>query len=170
MVKNVKKNKKSYANAEIHTLILLLSAYLLGVCIGCFYVYSNKSNAIFSLNVINSYAAKNILYFVAALILKYSGILSGIICILPVFIGIQNSIYYCSYILNSTDKIIYTTILTVIKDSALTFLLILYIIVIVSQILNQKYVLKKDLKYFAVYFSGANIIILLEYLLKTFIF
>jgi len=168
----LKKNRNIKNNAafEKYILIVLLSSYLLGVCIGCYFIFSSDINYGYAENIVQIQTFGILLYFVIALILKYSGILKGIIYILITFLGIQNSANYCNYILNKSDKIIYSTVLAVIKDSTVTLLLILYIIVIINQIINKKYIVKKDLKYFSVYFTGALIILLLEYALKTFIF
>jgi len=91
-------------------------------------------------------------------------------CFTVIFLGIQNSANYCNYILNNSDKIIYSTVVSVVKDSAITLILILYIIITIIQIFNKKYIIKKDLKYFTIYFAGASIVLVLEYILKTFIF
>ena len=170
MVSKIKSSKKEYINTEKYALILLLFGYVLGILIGCFFVYSNAENAELINNLIKDSYVKKLIYFISALILKYSGILSGAICTLPIFSGIQNSAYYCSYILNSDKKIIYKIVLKMLSDTALTILLILYLIIIINQIANKKYNLKKDFKYFSVYIGGSSIIIILKYVLENFIF
>lgn len=170
MVNKNKNNKYKIKYIERYTFILLIAGYILGICTGSIFVFSNSSNIEFAGAVINSNNINYILYFIFALILKYSGILSGSICILPVFMGICNSSRYCCYILNSENKLIYTTILTLFKDTSISLLLIYYIIIIIIQICSQKYILRKDIKYLSAYLLGAIIINILENMIITFVF
>lgn len=149
--------------------VLLLLSYILGICIGSFFVFSNKVNAEFTHRIISNYDFKVLLYFITALLLKYSGVLSGLLAALPLFLGIQNSAGYSCKIMNPFT-IKYEAALTAIKDTAVIMLLIFYIIIIINQIINKRYQLKKDLKHFCVYFSGALIVILLHILIRTIIF
>ena len=155
---------------EKYTFILLISGYVSGICIGAFFVFSNAENAAFTQTVVKNNDLKTLVFFVLALILKYSGILSGAMCTLPLFLGIHNSAYYCNYIISSKNKLIYTAVLDMLKDTSVCILLILYIMIIIIQITSKKYIIKKDIKYLAVYLSGAAIIYILEYTLKIFIF
>ena len=170
MVSKIKKSKTNEIFSEKYILILLISGYLLGICIGCYFVFSNISNADFTNNVIKSGYIKSLIFFPCAFILKYSGVLSGFICTLTLFTGTQNALLYCNNILNTDNKIVYPLILTVLKDTAVIILLILYITIIINQIIHKKYNIKKDIKYFSVYFCGAIIINVSEFILKTFIF
>ncbi|MBR2027683.1 MAG: hypothetical protein IKA10_01675 [Oscillospiraceae bacterium] len=169
MVNKGNNNNKKIRNTEKYAFILLVSGYISGLCIGAFFVFSNNANAAFTNSVVNHNDLYVLTVFIIALILKYSGILSGVMCTLPVFLGICNSAYYCNYIINNKNKILYTAILDMLKDTAICILLILYIIIIILQISSKKYILKKDLKYLAVYLSGASIIYIFEHLLKKFI-
>lgn len=149
--------------------ILLLLSYILGICIGSFFVFSDEINADFTNKIISHHNFKALLYFIIAFMLKYSGVLSGLLAALPLFLGIQNSAGYSCKIMNPSS-IKYEAALTAIKDAAVIMLLIFYIIIIINQIINKRYLLKKDLKYFCVYFSGALIVIILHILIKSIIF
>ena len=150
--------------------MLLIFGYILGMCIGASFIFGHNRNAEFIGIVFYKNDFCFILFFVFALILKYSGILSGAICTLPVFLGIYNSIDYCSNILNTTERPLYTNILNTLKDTSICFLLILYIIIIIVQISSNKYIINKDLKYLATYLSGTIIICMLKNVLNSFIF
>ncbi len=166
---NKKFSSKKHINTDKYIFMLLLLSYIAGICIGSFFVLSDSENARFTNVILSQINFKVLLYFIMALLLKYSGVLSGILGILPLFIGIQNSADYCCGILNKTD-IKYETALTMLKDTSIVMLLVFYIIVIINQIINKKYNLKKDIKYFSVYFMAATAVLIMEYVLKTFIF
>lgn len=167
----VNKNSKSkkYINAEKYIFLLLLLSYIIGVATGSYFILSNKENAEFTAYIISQNSFKVLLYFIMTLLFKYSGILSGMLGILPLFLGIHNASGYCSVMLHK-EAVKYETALTMLKDTAIVMLLVFYIIVVINQILNNKYVPKKDLKYFTAYFSAAAIVLLIEYIMKTFIF
>ena len=167
----VNKNSKAkkYINAEKYIFALLLLSYIIGVSIGSYFILSNRENAEFTANIISRNSFKVLLYFIMTLLFKYSGVLSGMLGILPLFLGIHNASGYCTVLLEKGD-IKYETALILLKDTAIVMLLVFYIIVVINQILNDRYVPKKDIKYFIVYFFAAIMVILLEYILKTFIF
>lgn len=162
---DITKNKKIYA--EKHILIILIVLYIIGISIGSIFILNiNKPNLLLKYNN----AINTLLYFIIAITLKYSGVLSCTICFLPLMMGIQNSAFYCNRLLNYNNDTIHELILAAIKDTSIIMLLILYIIVIISQILNNRYNIKRDMQYFLSYFIGVNAIIIFEFLLKTFIF
>ena len=107
MVNRIKNKQQIKINTEKYTLILLTFGYMLGVCVGCFFILSGSDNTVLANRVVQSGGVKHLLYFMLALMLKYSGILNGAICTLPVFLGIQNSIYYSSKILIIDEPIQY---------------------------------------------------------------
>ena len=163
-----KKTRSIKFKLENYIEILLTSGYIFGVLIGCFYTLSNNCSYD-SLIVSNKYFY-TIIYFIITIILKYSGILSGAVCTLPIVLGIQNSAYYCSLILSYKYKFIYNALLMIIRDTAIIILLILYITIIMYQIINKKYNIKKDIRLFFMYFSGSVIINLLHYMIYKFIY
>lgn len=169
MVSKTKRNRKKYINAEKYILTLLIIFYIAGVSSGCYFVLSSNENAYFVNYVLSDNSFKIFLYFFAAFLLKYSGIFSGGLYILLFFLGIQNSVSYCNMILNRED-IFYDTILNILKDTSVTMLLILYIIIIVSQLINKKFNLKKDIKYLSVYIIGVSVILSIEFIINKFIF
>ena len=162
-----KKGRIKKFKLENYIEILLISGYIFGIIVGCSYILSSdySYNNIFT----NNKYLYSIIYFVITIILKYSGILSGAVFTLPVVLGIQNSAYYCSLILNYKYKFIYNGILIIIKDTAISILLILYITIIIYQIINKRYNVKKDIRLFFMYFSGAVVINLLHNVIYQFI-
>ena len=160
---------KKIINAEKYIFCILLLGYITGICIGSYFVLSNTENADFTNNVLSDSTFKVLLFFIIALLLKYSGILSGLLIILPMFLGVHNSAGYSCIILNkSTIK--YKTAFTMLKDTAIVMLLVFYIILIVNQIINKKYNLKRDLKYFTIYFTASVVVLLIEFILSNIIF
>ena len=156
-------------HAEKYIFVLLLFSYILGICIGSFFVMSDNKNADFSGLIVSDSSFKVLIYFILAILFKYSGVLSGMLGILPLFLGIQNSANYCCLILdNNVNK--YKTALTMLKDTAIVMLLAFYIIVIINQIINKKYIFKRDLKYFFVYFIASVTIIIMESIINSIIF
>ncbi len=165
-----KKNNKRTNNIEKYILILLISGYLLGFCVGCYFVFGNTNQAEFTNRIVKISNIKTLIYFILPIVFKYSGALSTAMCGLPFFMGVQNSAYYCNLLRINKTQYVYTTIISMLKDSAIVFLLILYLIVTIIQIIHKRYKLKKDLKYFGFYFSGALIILSAEYIITKFIF
>lgn len=170
MINKRNKSKNKIRNLEKYSLILLISGYVFGIFTGAFFVFSDNQNAEFTNTVITHNNLDIFIYFAVALILKYSGILSGAMCLLPIFLGIHNSTYYCDYIINAENKLIYTTVLTILKDTSVCILLILYITILIVQISLQKNNFKKDIKYLIVYITGVSVINLLEYIFVNIIF
>lgn len=169
MVKKTKAIHKPL-KPEKYFLILLIISYAAGVCSGSYFSLSSSENTDYIKYLFFNSSLNSIIYFIIALLLKYSGILNGVLYIIPFFTGIQNSASYCKNIIQNSHIITYNYISEAIRDSAVLMLLILYIIIIMTQILNKKYNIKKDLKYFSVYFLAVLTIYILFYILNNFIF
>ena len=161
MVHKTKEIRKRQISSEKYILFLLIVSYFAGIYIGCRFTY--LSNNIIFIN----YIAKNSV--LNDILCKYSGILNGVLYMLPFFSGIQNSVFYCKFILSDTD-ISYSFVMGIIKDTAVLMMLLLYILIIINQIINKKYNIKKDLKYVSAYLSGIVVIYFLEYILVNIIF
>ena len=112
---------------------------------------------------------KVVIFFILAFLLKYSGILSTGIYMLPYFAGVNNSASYFNIIADE-QKINFETVIEVFKDTSVIMLLMLYIIIIILQVINRRYNIKKDIKYFTIYTSAALTILVLEFVLKNIIF
>ena len=155
------KNKSVLKNKYI--IALLIAFYLTGIYFGCYYIFSKDITHFLNFLDINS--INSAVYIILALLLKYSGIMSVLLYILPFFSGLQNSVLYCQNIINGNSNIG-----IVIKDTAVTMLLIIYITIIIMQIINKKYNIKKDVKYFSVYFCGVIIIQIISQFINSVIF
>ena len=160
MVRKINNNKIPANKMEKVTFILLVLGYIFGICIGSYVAFNNPI-----LFTESRLSHGNLLGY-----LKYSGILSGAMCTLPVFAGIQNSAFYCNYILNFENKSIYKTVIVMIMDSAVIFLLILYITIIIMQILSGKFAVKKDIRYIAIYSAAVIVINTVYNILNNIIF
>lgn len=158
-----------HIDCEKYIFGLLLFAYILGVCLGCYFVFSSKENAIFTSYLVSKSPLKIIMYFIFALILKYSGVLSSFVCLLPALVGLQNSVYYCSIILEKNKDVFVSLLPLVLKDTSITLLLIIYITLIAYQIIEKKYDYKNDFKYFSVYVIGSVSVLAIDYAIKSFV-
>ena len=165
MVHKNREKRNRQNRVEKYILAILIVSYVAGLCYGCYFVVSNENNAVFVSYITSNNFINTLIFFIAVILLKYSGILSGILYILPFFSGIQNSAYYCNILLNK-ETILHSIVFDVLRDTAVLFLLILYIIVTISQIINKKNNIKKDIKLFYVYISGALVTHLLHYVIK----
>lgn len=168
MVHKTKEIRKRQISSEKYILFLLIVSYFAGIYIGCRFTYLSN-NIIFINYIAKNSVLNDILCIIAALLLKYSGILNGVLYMLPFFSGIQNSVFYCKFILSDTN-ISYSFVMGIIKDTAVLMMLLLYILIIINQIINKKYNIKKDLKYVSAYLSGIVVIYFLEYILVNIIF
>lgn len=156
-----------YINIEKYVFLLIIVFYITGLCCGCYYAFKSTQNLGFVKQIADVNAFEILLCFAVALAFKYAGILSCIIYILPLIAGIVNGANYC--ILYAQNSLSYSNILTILKDSAVVMLLILYIIVLISQIINKRFSLKKDLKYLYVYLCGVIIVLIIHYILSKII-
>ena len=156
MVHKTKEIRKRQISSEKYILFLLIISYFAGIYIGCRFTYLSN-NIIFINYIVKNSVLSDVLCIIAALLLKYSGILNGVLYMLPFFSGIQNSVFYCKFILSDTD-ISYSFVMGIIKDTAVLMMLLLYILITINQIINKKYNIKKDLKYVSAYLSGIVVI------------
>ena len=169
MVHKTKEIRKRQISSEKYIIFLLIVSYFAGIYIGCRFTYLSNDNILFINYIAKNSVLNDILCIIAALLLKYSGILNGVLYMLPFFSGIQNSVFYCKFILSDTD-ISYSFVMGIIKDTAVLMMLLLYILITINQIINKKYNIKKDLKYVSAYLSGIVVIYFLEYILVNIIF
>lgn len=163
------KNEDSFIEAEKYIFGLLLFAYILGVCLGCYFVFSNKENEVFISYLTSKSPLRILMYFIFVLVLKYSGVLSSFVCLLPAMLGLQNSVYYCSEILQKKEGVIFSFIPLILKDTTITLLLIIYITLVVFQIISKKYDTKNDFKYFSVYIIGIVSVLAIDYAISSII-
>ena len=169
MIKKIKE-KRNNTDIEKYIFILLIIAYISGIISGCCFIFKNPDNIELTKYLSLNNTITFIIYLISAFLLKYSGILCGFIFFLPFLNGVQNSVYYSKILLFSNDINLYLNIINAIKDTAISLLLILYLIVIISQIIYRKYNIKKDLKYFTAYIVSSILIYLMHSLLIRCIF
>ena len=93
--KSDNKSKGLSINLEKYIFSLLILSYILGMCIGSFFVFSNSDNALSTSYMSSRSPLKITMYFVIALVLKYSGILSSTVCLLMFVFGFVFCSLYC---------------------------------------------------------------------------
>ena len=157
MVKKYKHTKNNKIKTESYLFLVLTLAYILGISSGCYFILNNYNNLIFAKHIILNKTLNSMIYLITILLFKYSGILNVLLYTIPFFIGIQNSVLYCNK-LTDNNRFILNNLHTIIKDTAILFLIILYLIITLLQILCKKYNIKKDIKYFSIYICGIIII------------
>lgn len=162
--------KSASPDGEKYIFGVLIFTYIVGVCSGCYLVFSNSKNLAVTEYLVSKNPFLLLLYFLLALVLKYSGILSSLICLLPAALGLQNAIYYCSSILQKSENIFPSLLTATLKDTSVSLLLIIYTTLIAFQIISKRYNIRNDLKYLAVYIMGIVSISAIDYALSSFIF
>ena len=169
MIKKIKE-KQNNTDIEKYIFILLIIAYISGIISGCCFIFKNPDNIELTKYLTLNNTITFVIYLISAFLLKYSGVLCCFICFLPFLNGIQNSVYYSKILLFSNDINLYLNILNSIKDTAISLLLILYLLVIISQIICRKYNIKKDIKCFTTYIISSILIYVIHSLLIRCIF
>lgn len=161
--------KKQSINTEKYIFLLLIAFYTTGLCCGCSFVYKADENIVFAKYISGTDIAQSILYFAVALAFKYSGILSGALYIIPLFCGIETSVNFTVHLLKN-NVTAYSYLPYIIRDSAIAMLLILYVLVLTTQLLAKRLSIKKDIRYLFVYLCGVVLIMLLHYIFTNIIF
>lgn len=173
---------KLYMSKLVFSLILIL--YFAGLCSGCAFTLKNAENIDFaakitlSQNIINmensaifvryiKSAARDISFILIMLTLKYSGVLKGMCLCVPFITALQNGcIYVVNYIKGKSLKsLIFEYI---IKDTAISFLIILFCYVIISEIISGRKNIKKDRQKTSVYIIGILRVYIIDYVIKFF--
>ncbi len=164
--KNTRKSKK---NIEKYILIALILFYIMGIVLGCLFISRNAENKLFAEYLSRKNTYNTIVFFILAFFLKYSGILKTAVCMLPILSGINNSVYYYN-LSDYNNSMSFSRALNILSNTSVMMLLILYCIVIILQIINRKYNIKRDVKCLFIYISATVTIYLLEYLLNIILF
>ena len=164
-----KRNRKSIKKSERTVLTILILIYILGVISGYLFISDNTENELFAAYLSRKNTYNTTVFFFMAFLLKYSGILGTAVCLLPFLSGINNSVYYYN-LFSDAKGLEFKTITDILSNTAIIMLLILYCIVILLQIFNKKYNIRRDIKYFFVYISAVIVIYLLKFTMNIILF
>ncbi len=174
-------NKKNQSKVIFYIILIL---YISGLVSGCLFALKNSENLDFvkiitltenlsqrpNNTVFGAYIRcfiRDILCICFLLIYKYSGVLKSLCITVPFILGLQNSCIYLSNYINGegAGEIVFRYIL---KDTAISFFVIMYCMVIVSDIINSRSNIKKDYYKLAVYLIGVFIVYVIDFIIKLF--
>ena len=92
---------------------------------------------------------KNLLFLLSVYILKYSGVLKGLCLSIPFVMGLQNSCVYCYLISNKKTAIITILKTVLLRDVAVCMVIYLAIMLVICDILYDRYAVATDMKRFS---------------------
>ena len=159
-----KKNKFRIYGIQYKKLIFftVIIVYFIGICSGSYFAFKNTDNLLFvqKVTVIQNllqvektgdlglsvrYFIRDVLLIASILLFKYSGALKGVCVVIPFILAVQNSCIYASIICNNISlfKLITDYI---IKDTAISILLIILTTQTIIEIIANKYDIRTDMK------------------------
>lgn len=159
--------KRQYKKPIFSILVLIYSA---GLAAGCAYALKNSQNMEFIVGVVEiekleqmantavlgrcaKFMLRDLAFATAMLIFKYSGVLKGLCLTVPFVLRVQNSAVYIS---GRGRGIGLFELLAVflLKDAAISFLMLTYCYIILNDIMSDRQNIKKDFKKLIVYYAG----------------
>jgi len=181
----VRKNNRSATDKRQLKKILfcvLIIIYTAGLCAGCLYACKNGQKSIlFSDTFLEGYETKtaknmllacsvrflikDIIMLLSIFVLKYSGVLKGLCAAVPFVFSLQEGyVYICLHNLNLKlfDLLLFFTV----KDTAVSFILIIFCFVIIYDIICQKENPKKDFQKLMIYISGILCVYIVDITVK----
>ena len=175
---NLKISKNKLEKMLFASLILI---YRSGICCGSIFALKSQDNLDFISNIIfnvndnkiqntgflglySKNITRDIIYLLCILIMKYAGILKGLCICIPFIMSIQNAVIYMIKYLEEGS--VFALIRFILKDTAVSFMVLLFCYVVVTDIIYEKYEVKKDIKKLTVYISGIIIIYIIEYTIR----
>lgn len=186
----VYKNRKKKINRfqtrkMIFACILLI--YCAGLAAGCTYAAKNnfnigsmlsgslyKSYRIMDKSQVFDYCAsffvRDILCICSVTVFKYSGILKGFSIGVPFIFSVQNAGIYTMLLHRRQTGIFQLIFIYILKDSAITFLLLMLCYVTVNEIIQNRYNAQRDVKVLSVYCLGVLFIYIIDFAVKILIF
>ncbi len=177
----IKRNPKKLESI----LLIMISIYIIGVVIGSFLMYLDKNSSNFLLTILENSAAmsiageisvfssfknlfNDIIFFIVICLFKYSGVLKILTSSVPLIYGMKNAVLYSMASLNGVNFIKIISNLTI-KDTAISFLLILYSASVLTEIIKQKENVKYDIKVLLAYIIAVFSIYIIDIGLKLII-
>lgn len=185
MIYKSKEFKRNNFNKLIFNSVIFL--YFLGLCVGCMFAVKNtdnwdyvkritdiekltfKSNTPF-FKVYRQQILHSISFIALALIFKYSGILKSMTVVIPFVLAIQNSCVYTVLLVDGEFSIYRLLFEHTLKNTAISFVIILYVYIMIKEILSGREHIKKDIKKLLIYCTTIFFVYLIDYLIKTIIY
>ncbi len=163
-------------------LLAVISVYILGIIVGCIIMCIDKESSNFLLTILKNsayvlvnesisvfsvvkYFINDAVFFLLIFLLKYSGILKNSVSCIPLFLGIKNAIRYCMANISGIN-LINILINFAVRDTAISFLLILYCAAVMSEIIKKRDDIKYDTQIFLAYISAVLFVYIIDSGLK----
>ena len=160
-----KKNKFGIYGIQYKKLIFftVIIVYFIGICSGSYFAFKNTGNLLFvqKVTVIQNllqvektgdlglsvrYFIRDVLLIASILLFKYSGALKGVCVVIPFILAVQNSCIYASTICNNNISLFKLVTDYIIKDTAISILLIILTTQTIIEIIANKYDIRTDMK------------------------
>ena len=160
-----KKNKFGIYGIQYKKLIFftVIIVYFIGICSGSYFAFKNTGNLLFvqKVTVIQNllqvektgdlglsvrYFIRDVLLIASILLFKYSGALKGVCVVIPFILAVQNSCIYASTICNNNISLFKLITDYIIKDTAISILLIILTTQTIIEIIANKYDIRTDMK------------------------
>ena len=176
--KDLKKIKYNYKKLIFSVLLII---YLIGLCTGCCFALKNADNFSFVQKVTftekmiksgnNSIFSlcRDILLITAVIVLKYSGILKGLCAVVPFIMSVQNSSLYTVRLCSEKTGFFSLLFNVILKDTAVSFLILIYCYITVNDIISGRQSPKNDMKKRIIYITGIILIYIIDFAIKGFI-
>ena len=172
-------------NKMIFNIIFLL--YIAGLCAGCSFACKNAANFDFVKQVTftekmisisensilpanTSLLLRDLIIFATVLIFKYAGLLKGLALCAPFISAIQNGSIYYVLLCQHKTTIYQLLFYYVLKDVAISLMLVLFVYITVKDIFNNREDATKDFKRLFVYYICILVIYATDYLIKSIIY
>ena len=117
-----------------------------------------------------SFFMRDIICICSVTVLKYSGILKGFSIGVPFIFSVQNAGIYTMLLHSGQANMFQLIFFYILKDSAITFLLLMLCYVTASDIVQNRYDNRKDIKVLSVYCLGVLFIYVIDFAVKILIF
>ena len=159
-----KKNKFRIYGIQYKKLIFftVIIVYFIGICSGSYFAFKNTGNLLFvqKVTVIQNllqvektgdlglsvrYFIRDVLLIASILLFKYSGALKGVCVVIPFILAVQNSCIYASTICNNNISLFKLITDYIIKDTAISILLIILTTQTIIEIIVIKYDIRTDM-------------------------
>lgn len=182
--KDLKKDKLYYRKLIFSVLLII---YFAGLCAGCAFALKNTDNfdfvkkVTFIENLANvekssvlahsvRFLLRDIILIISVIIFKYSGILKGLCLCVPFIMAVQNSCLYTVLMYQVKTGIFNLIFHYILKDTAVSFVVIIYTFIIINELLRGRERPQKDIRRTFVYIRGIFIIYVIDFAVKSFIF
>lgn len=183
MIRKPAKNKHIRYNYKNIIFFIIIIVYFLGLSAGCYMTIKNALNLDFVKSVtgvtdssitayngdfrrFKTFLIRDIIFFLIALLIKYSGILRGLCICLPFVISLQNgAIISNDYV--SGLGLFSLTCDYILRNTAASFIFLIYCSILIYDILRDREDKKRDKRTVFIYILSVITIYRIDFLIKN---